>query len=106
MTTNRLQEFDEAFESRIHLRLNYKPLDSVRRTTIWKHLLEPLPGTSWELATLQRLGNTYRLNGRAIKNLIKAALALAEDRDEALSEAHLSTVYQLNTSSTGWTDAD
>ncbi|KIW43165.1 uncharacterized protein PV06_04300 [Exophiala oligosperma] len=101
LTTNRLTEFDEAFQSRIHLTVHFKLLDDVMRAAIWKNLLsrfDPggLPGR-WHAQILARLGREYRINGREIKNLIRTAAALAEFEGVALDETHFKTVYTLNT---------
>ncbi|PVH88747.1 P-loop containing nucleoside triphosphate hydrolase protein, partial [Cadophora sp. DSE1049] len=40
LTTNRLQDFDDAFQSRIHLTIRYEALDSIRRASIWGNFLK------------------------------------------------------------------
>lgn len=40
LTTNRMQAFDEAMISRIHLALNYKPLGQDARKAVWKSFLK------------------------------------------------------------------
>jgi hypothetical protein len=40
LTTNRVQTFDAAFQSRIHISLNYKDLDSESRKTVWRNFLK------------------------------------------------------------------
>ena len=44
LTTNRVASFDPAFESRIHLTINYPELSSDSRLHIWKTFVKP--GTS------------------------------------------------------------
>ncbi|KAK5724159.1 hypothetical protein LTR17_013540 [Elasticomyces elasticus] len=39
LTTNRVQTFDAAFQSRIHISLNYQELDKKSRRTVWKNFL-------------------------------------------------------------------
>ncbi|KAK0255030.1 hypothetical protein LTR91_011465 [Friedmanniomyces endolithicus] len=39
LTTNRVQTFDAAFQSRIHISLNYQELDTKSRKTVWKNFL-------------------------------------------------------------------
>lgn len=109
LTTNRLSEFDSAFESRIQLKVHFEEFNAKQRANIWRSLLEPLtkktgsettPGgaveTEWTPETLLELGEKYDVNGRQIKNMITTALAVAEDRGEKLSLAHLFTVAELN----------
>lgn len=96
LTTNRVDEFDEAFQSRIHLTINYKPLDDVQRTIIWRNLLSRVKSGTWDEETLKRLGRTYKVNGREIKNLIRTAAALAEHDGVALAEKHIQLVFGLN----------
>lgn len=40
LTTNRMQAFDEAMISRIHLPLNYKPLGRDARKAVWESFLK------------------------------------------------------------------
>lgn len=39
LTTNRVQTFDAAFQSRIHISLDYKELDQRSRKTVWQNFL-------------------------------------------------------------------
>jgi len=57
LTTNRLEDFDKAFESRIHLTIRYEALDSIRRTNIWRNFLRKVGSGTWDEATLSRLGS-------------------------------------------------
>jgi ATP-dependent 26S proteasome regulatory subunit len=99
LTTNRVQAFDPAFQSRIHLTITYPKLSPQNRSKIWKTLT---PATmlppSWDQEAFDRLGHRYTLNGRQIKNLIRTALAIAKWREQLLSEDLLETVYNLNQS--------
>ena len=40
LTTNRVQSFDEAMVSRIHVAIEYKPLGKDARKAVWKYFLE------------------------------------------------------------------
>ena len=42
LTTNRINQFDEAFKSRIHLSLGYDRLDNDARAKIWGNLFQKL----------------------------------------------------------------
>jgi hypothetical protein len=97
LTTNRLTEFDDAFQSRIHLTVHFQPLTDEKRAAIWKNLLSRIVPGRWSAETVARLGREYKINGREIKNLIRTAAALAEHEGVLLSEGHIRTVYKLNT---------
>lgn len=95
LTTNRLQSFDPAFQSRIHFSINYLPLAVEARKAIWVTFLrkaradfERSPFGEKELERLAG-GN---LNGRQIKNVVGTALLIAKDRDEDLQVAHVESV--------------
>jgi hypothetical protein len=46
---------------------------------------------------LKRLGRSYKINGREIKNLIRTAAALAEHEGVAFAERHVQIVFGVNT---------
>jgi hypothetical protein len=97
LTTNRAREFDSAFESRIHLKVQYNALDGRQRTAIWRNLLEPIKSTrDWNQDVFEKLGTEFKLNGREIKNLIRTAHAISCHSTEALTEDILRTVYRFN----------
>ncbi|KAK6829774.1 hypothetical protein PG987_010358 [Apiospora arundinis] len=104
LTTNRLKEFDPAFESRIHFKVFFEPLTPSQRSNIWKNLVTDwnADGKSrqktedWSEETFSRLGRDNKLNGRQIRNLIKNALALAQMEKRPLSERHLLEVSEAN----------
>ncbi|KAF2726995.1 P-loop containing nucleoside triphosphate hydrolase protein [Polyplosphaeria fusca] len=100
LTTNRLDEIDSAFESRIHLTLQYSELDKPSRKQVWKSLLEKSargqdsnvgPFDDSELEKLAKI----ELNGRQIKNVLKTAGLLAQGKGECLGMGHLETVIGL-----------
>ncbi|KAH8891754.1 P-loop containing nucleoside triphosphate hydrolase protein [Thozetella sp. PMI_491] len=94
LTTNRAQDIDQAFKSRIHFSFNYPPLGEKDRLEIWKNFLKGIPNKdqSTELEeNLQRLAK-LSLNGREIKNTISCALAVAKHTGEPLSLETIDTV--------------
>ncbi|PHH72760.1 hypothetical protein CDD82_5807 [Ophiocordyceps australis] len=112
LTTNRVGDIDPAFQSRIHISIEYPPLNIQARAAIWKTLLKrAVVDQSWakadskgvgqhqvteaEIDTLSRL----EINGRVIKNMIKAAHLLACHRQQALSYEHLQAVERVEGSS-------
>jgi hypothetical protein len=94
----RLEQMDSAFESRIHLTLNYSELDKSCRRQVWSKFLSRDTGTD-EINTiteadLDKLAK-IQLNGRQIKNVLKTAQLLADRYDEGLGMKHLDTVLKL-----------
>ena len=95
LTTNRVGAFDEAFKSRIHIKLYYPPLDAERTLSLWRMNLERLEekkqrrnesmlfkeneiiayAQSHYTQTSLRGANW---NGRQIRNAFQTASALAE----------------------------
>lgn len=95
LTTNRVNTFDPAFASRIHISLNYKELSTASRRTVWKNFLDNSPQehaiTTQELDDLARLD----MNGRQIKNILKIARLLATRQDAKLDREHIMTTLEV-----------
>ncbi|KAL2058236.1 hypothetical protein ABVK25_001854 [Lepraria finkii] len=101
LTTNRIGQFDEAFSSRVHIKLYYPKLDEKSTINIWKMNLKRIPRTQLDLdveddkiikfAKQQwaetKEKQTQRWNGRQIKNAFQTAIALARwDHQEAFRD--------------------
>ncbi|OTB17221.1 hypothetical protein K445DRAFT_315859 [Daldinia sp. EC12] len=94
LTTNRVQTFDSAFTSRIHVALHYKALTDPDREKIWLNSFERLERDSGDKVHISVATREYayeshdvqslRWNGREIRNALQTAVALAET--EALEE--------------------
>ncbi|PWW76948.1 P-loop containing nucleoside triphosphate hydrolase protein [Tuber magnatum] len=104
LTTNRVETFDEAFQSRIHIALRYNDLDKKARRVIWKTFLGMVAreesGSECELRDVvndEELEGLARrqLNGRQIKNAVRTAQALALNKNEGLSMEHLKLVLAV-----------
>ncbi|PYI16413.1 P-loop containing nucleoside triphosphate hydrolase protein [Aspergillus violaceofuscus CBS 115571] len=88
LTSNRAENIDPAFDSRIHISLQYPDLDAVSRRRIWAQFLRSTADvTEAQLDSLAEL----ELNGRQIKNLLKTAHLLARDQERRLLFADLET---------------
>ncbi|KAI0884380.1 P-loop containing nucleoside triphosphate hydrolase protein [Annulohypoxylon maeteangense] len=89
LTTNRVATFDDAFTSRIHVPLRYTNLSEPSRRQIWRNFCNRVPGgvniTEKELDLLAK----PELNGRQIKNIVKAAESLAAFDGRKLDAAAL-----------------
>lgn len=78
LTTNRVATFDDAFKSRIHIPIRYTDLSEASRLKIWRNFLSKVP-SGVEIAEREyRILAEHDLNGRQIKNVIKAAESLAQ----------------------------
>ncbi|KAJ7648738.1 P-loop containing nucleoside triphosphate hydrolase protein [Mycena polygramma] len=93
LTTNRVKQFDHAFQSRIHLSLNYRPLSRASKAQLWRALLEKTRGVgqeSPEFSTDEIEALSVKdLNGRQIKNIVQLSAALAAYEGAALRYDHL-----------------
>ncbi|KAK8187955.1 P-loop containing nucleoside triphosphate hydrolase protein [Phyllosticta capitalensis] len=97
LTTNRVEQFDPAFESRIHLTINYPNLDASSRRLIWRTFVMPDEKKSQSVLTEGDLDEltAVELNGRQIKNVVKTARLLAASENRRLSYRHLQTVLRV-----------
>ncbi|KXJ97123.1 P-loop containing nucleoside triphosphate hydrolase protein, partial [Microdochium bolleyi] len=77
LTTNRVTTFDEAFKSRIHIPIRYTDLSVESRAQIWRNFCKRVPGgVDIDDKGFAKLAE-HDLNGRQIKNVLKAAESLA-----------------------------
>jgi len=95
LTTNRISDFDAAFESRIHLTIHYPALDTASRLHIWKTFVGMGDSESLlsdrDLETLAENG----INGRQIKNIIKTGRLLAKQQKMPLAMEHIEMVLKV-----------
>ncbi|KAI0752500.1 P-loop containing nucleoside triphosphate hydrolase protein [Daedaleopsis nitida] len=90
LTTNRVKAFDEAFLSRIHVALHFHELTKDARKQVWTAFLKKVgvePSVFGE-HFLDRLADR-EVNGRQIKNAVRTASSLAQNRGVQLSFKHL-----------------
>ncbi|KND91654.1 ATPase family AAA domain-containing protein 3B [Tolypocladium ophioglossoides CBS 100239] len=101
LTTNRVETFDEAFQSRIHIALRYDSLDAKAKKTIFKMFIERIkalgklelqPFTDEELNDLAK----HDLNGREIKNVVGSAQDLAVSKGESFGMRHIKQVLDVH----------
>ncbi|KAI9729611.1 MAG: hypothetical protein M1818_008458 [Claussenomyces sp. TS43310] len=100
LTTNRVETFDDAFQSRIHIALRYGELNAKAKRSVFKMFIErvrtlegveTMPFTDEDYSDLTK----YNLNGRQIKNTIRTAQALAVNKSELLSMKHVKRVLDV-----------
>lgn len=80
LTTNKIENIDDAFQSRIDIILPYGDLTDEARHQVWINFINKSGGTEvFDLTEqqVQQLAREYSLNGREIKNLVKSSLLVA-----------------------------
>jgi hypothetical protein len=95
LTTNRLSDFDAAFESRIHLTIHYPALDAASRLHIWKTFVRT--GNSDSRLTEKDLETLAKneINGRQIKNIIKTSRLLSKQQKVPLAMEQIEMVLRI-----------
>lgn len=100
LTTNRVETFDDAFQSRIHVALRYGDLTTKAKRSVWSMFIdlcrkqkgcEVAAFGDEDLDALSR----HQLNGRQIKNIVRTAQALALNEDAVLGLAHVRRVMEV-----------
>ncbi|KAH8878683.1 hypothetical protein GQ53DRAFT_82027 [Thozetella sp. PMI_491] len=92
LTTNRMQTFDPAIMSRIHLPLRYNPLSREAREAVWRCFLEQArteagPAIYSDKVLAQLVDK--KLNGREIRNTVLVARSMAKYDNKAVDETYL-----------------
>jgi SpoVK/Ycf46/Vps4 family AAA+-type ATPase len=95
LTTNRCQNMDAAFQSRIHVALDYPDLTPVSRRQIWANFLK-LSSQKSEIseADLDALAE-ISLNGRQIKNILKTSFLISLRKKLPLKKEFIETVLEI-----------
>ncbi|CAI7655887.1 unnamed protein product [Penicillium glandicola] len=98
LTTNRKDDIDPAFMSRIHFTIHYPDLDANKRLEVWKSFLtnvaknsELSEFTSDDFSTLSR----HPLNGRQIKNVISCTVSLARERKKKITVEDIESLLSI-----------
>ncbi|KAL9118140.1 MAG: hypothetical protein Q9187_005319 [Circinaria calcarea] len=96
LTTNRVLQFDEAFVSRIHVALYYKPLRKADRIAIWENNIKRLKKQD---ILVTREAREYvcssskvldlKWNGREIRNALQTAVSLAKFKARSLRDGRI-----------------
>ena len=96
LTTNRVENLDAAFESRIHISMEYDELSVSSRRQVWLLFLTEGGSKShgFSAADLDELAE-YKMNGREIKNVIKTAQLLASKKGQRLGISHVKSVLVI-----------
>jgi len=99
LTTNRIEAFDRAFKSRIHLTLHYPPLNPESCGKVLRNFLTRADANADpDLLNSDRLSSLVKakLNGRQIKNAVHIASALAASEGLQISIRHLEVALSAN----------
>ena len=107
LTTNRVDNIDAAFQSRIHLSMQYNDLSKESRKHVWKNFL----ASAFASATVSNNGRgagqqnfsekeldrlaEHKMNGREIKNVLKTAQLLAMKKGVGLGAEHVETILSI-----------
>ncbi len=109
LTTNRVETFDEAFQSRIHMGIRYENLQAKARKQIWMHHVGKAEqmdakaagdGEGKEVkkrfteADYEDLSKRV-MNGRQIKNMVKTSQSIALAEKETFSMEHIKRVLEV-----------
>ena len=97
LTTNRVDNIDAAFQSRIHISMQYGELSTSSRRHVWVNFLNASSrgrkhGFSDE--DLDKLAG-YKMNGREIKNVLKTAQLLASKKGKGLCYEYVESVLAI-----------
>ncbi|KAI1459643.1 hypothetical protein F4805DRAFT_419753 [Annulohypoxylon moriforme] len=109
LTSNRVGAFDQAFQSRIHITLGIPEFNESVRKQVWAIFIKDLgrkriDGSPPLLTEEECKGlgqevlkswSREPLNGRQIRNCVRSALALAQNKQEKLCAKHFNTVIRL-----------
>ncbi|KAG5637602.1 hypothetical protein H0H81_003994 [Sphagnurus paluster] len=90
LTTNRVQAFDEAFLSRIHVALHFHELSQESKEQVWTAFIAKLGATGDVTREEIKQLAAREVNGRQIKNAARTAHSLAVGRGERVGFKHFS----------------
>lgn len=96
LTSNRVDVFDAAVTSRIHLALQYSPPSVAMRLQLWNQRLSSLDADKLDLDIDEVLSamRPVEMNGREISNTLTTAITLARHAGEKLRLDHINSVVQ------------
>jgi SpoVK/Ycf46/Vps4 family AAA+-type ATPase len=95
LTTNRPGVLDAALASRIHLTINYPPLDPESRLKIWRMFLTRAKIPAHITEEERRVLASIDLDGRRIKNVVKAAGIMATREGRGLEFDDVKKVVRI-----------
>ena len=97
LTTNRVDNIDAAFQSRIHISMQYNELSVSSRRHVWVNFLNASSNGkkhNFSDEDLDKLAD-HAMNGREIKNVLKTAQLLASKKGKDLAYEHVQSVLAI-----------
>lgn len=100
LTTNRINSFDVAVQSRVHLAVKYQNFDETQISEIYSIFLKQVKDDDniedWgEIRGWIKIeSRSSKFNGRQIRNIVSAALGLARAERKKLNSQHLDTIVR------------
>ncbi|KAF4820558.1 ATP-dependent zinc metalloprotease FtsH [Colletotrichum siamense] len=98
LTTNRITDFDTAFESRVHISHEYPELDEAARKQIWSMFLRRLKDMYKGATVGVTEEDISWLSKLEIKNILNSARIVAKDKGEVFSISHIKLVLNATNS--------
>jgi SpoVK/Ycf46/Vps4 family AAA+-type ATPase len=100
LTTNRVNSFDSAFTSRIHLSLYYPALSADIRQGIWRKAILRIPVEDRDIDFEKDLEylKGFEVNGRVVTYTVRAAVSIAKLDGVKLTVKHISDVLEITES--------
>ncbi|KFY28457.1 hypothetical protein V493_02921 [Pseudogymnoascus sp. VKM F-4281 (FW-2241)] len=103
LTTNRINSFDVAVQSRVHLAVKYHNFNDKQISEIYTIFLKQIRDddniANWDniLDWIKIESRTSKFNGRQIRNIVSAALGLARAESKKLNSDHLDQIVRRTT---------
>lgn len=103
LTTNRINSFDVAVQSRVHLAVKYQNFNETQISEIYTIFLKQIRDddniANWDniLSWIKMESRSSKFNGRQIRNIVSAALGLARAERKKLNSDHLDQIVRKTT---------
>lgn len=100
LTTNRINSFDVAVQSRVHLAVKYQNFNETQISEIYTIFLKQIRDDNniddWDniLGWIKMESRSSKFNGRQIRNIVSAALGLARAERKRLNSDHLDQIVR------------
>jgi AAA+ superfamily predicted ATPase len=92
LTTNRIDSYDEAFQTRILLKIHYDNLTPQAKKTIWRNFLDRGGENTVTSTDIDYFVNHMKVNAREIRNVVRMAICIAAQTDEPVSRKHIESI--------------
>ncbi|KAF8541999.1 P-loop containing nucleoside triphosphate hydrolase protein [Trichophaea hybrida] len=97
LTSNRIEGFDNAVKSRIHLLLGYNAPDLDSRRMLWKQMLGKIPPeeAAFDIEEVLAMVESYPFNGREISNAANTLRTLGREDGGKVTLEHFEMMKQV-----------